>query len=102
MIRDRLREAILNQIRRDRDQEQVDLSLVKNAIFNFVEMGFIQGDIVKQDDEFVWKGDKNNEMVYVSQFQNQLLSRVIFHDWLLIILDQRVLQLKIAGLVHEP
>jgi hypothetical protein len=46
----------------------VDLGLVKSSIYTFVEMGFITGDIVKQDDEFVWKGDKNNEKNYNAHF----------------------------------
>jgi hypothetical protein len=48
----------------------VDLDLVKRAIFTFVEMGFIQGDIVKPtgEDDLIWKGDKNNEVVYVQHF----------------------------------
>ena len=75
-VRDRVRDAILNQIRRDRDQEMVDLGLVKASIYTFVEMGFISGDIVKQDDEFVWRGDKNNETHYNAHFAKQLLDRV--------------------------
>jgi len=70
---DRLRTAILNQITKDRNNEIVDLDLVKRAIYTFVEMGFISADIVKQDDDFIWKGDKNNETTYGSKFQVQLL-----------------------------
>ena len=65
---DRLRTAILNQITKDRNNEIVDLDLVKRAIYTFVEMGFISADIVKQDDDFIWKGDKNNETTYGSKF----------------------------------
>ena len=54
----------------------VDLALVKASIYTFVEMGFISGDIVKQDDEFVWKGDRNNEAHYNSHFAKQLIDRV--------------------------
>ena len=54
----------------------VDLGLVKASIYTFVEMGFISGDIVKQDDEFVWRGDKNNETYYNAHFAKQLLDRV--------------------------
>jgi hypothetical protein len=54
----------------------VDLGLVKASIFTFVEMGFIQGDIIKQDDEFVWKGDKNNDQMYNAHFSRILLDRV--------------------------
>ena len=45
----------------------VDLDLVKRAIYCFVEMGLVVADIVKQDDEFVWKGDKNNQ-IYSEKF----------------------------------
>lgn len=54
----------------------VDLGLVKSSIFTFVEMGFIQGDIIKEFDEFIWKGDKNNEQQYNAHFAKQLLERV--------------------------
>jgi len=64
-IRDRVRAAILNQITRDRNNEMVNLDLLKRAIYTFVEMGLMAADIVKQDDEWVWKGDKNNETTYV-------------------------------------
>ena len=64
-IKERLRVAILNQITKDRNNEMVDIDLLKRAIYTFVEMGFISADIVKQDDEFIWKGDKNNEVIYV-------------------------------------
>jgi hypothetical protein len=54
----------------------VDLDLIKRVIFTFVEMGFISADIVKQDDEFVWKGDKNNDIHYGQKFQNFLIAKV--------------------------
>ena len=60
----------MNQMSKDRNSEMVDLDLIKRSIYTFVEMGFITADIVKQDDEFVWKGDKNNDSVYVQKFQN--------------------------------
>lgn len=75
-IRDRLRQAILNQISRDRKNELVDLDQLKRAIYTFVEMGFIHGDIIKQDDDFIYKGDKNNDTIYGQHFQVQLLERV--------------------------
>ena len=53
---------------KDRNNEMVDLALVKRAIYTFVEMGFITADIVKQDDEYIWKGEKNNELHYVAKF----------------------------------
>ena len=75
-ICDRLRGAILNQITKDRNNEMVDLVLVKRAIYTFVEMGFIAADIVKQDDEYIWKGDKNNDVNYGQKFQTFLINRV--------------------------
>lgn len=38
-------------------------------------MGFINADIIKQDDDYVWKGDKNLS-IYESQFEKQLIQRV--------------------------
>ena len=73
---ERLRKAILNQMSRDRNSEMVDLDLVKRSIYAFVEMGFNAADIVKQDDEFVWKGDKNNDAVYKKAFHDPLIVRV--------------------------
>jgi hypothetical protein len=49
----------LNLISKDRDGEYVDWDLLKNSIQIFVQMGFINADIIKQDDDYVWKGDKN-------------------------------------------
>jgi hypothetical protein len=37
-------------------------------------MGFINADIIKQDDDYVWKGDKNLT-IYETQFEKQLLTR---------------------------
>jgi hypothetical protein len=54
----------------------VDLGLIKASIYTFVEMGFIQGDIAKQDDDFIWKGDKNNEKNYNTHFVKHLNERV--------------------------
>lgn len=73
---ERLRKAVLGQMSRDRNSELVDLDLVKRSIYAFVEMGFNSADIVKQDDEFVWKGDKNNDAVYKKAFQDHLIQRV--------------------------
>jgi hypothetical protein len=78
----------------------VDLGLVKSSIFTFVEMGFIQGDIGKEFDEFIWKGDKNNEQQYNAHFAKQLLERVR-NSKHKIHLDQRVLQQQGTGLVND-
>lgn len=55
-----MKRAILNQMERDRNNEFVDLNLIKRSIYTFVEMGFTDPKILKEDDELVWKGTKNN------------------------------------------
>lgn len=70
-----LRNALLDQITKDRDGQHVDWNLLKSAIQAFVQMGFINADIVKQDDDYVWKGDKNLA-VYEAMFEKQFLTRV--------------------------
>jgi hypothetical protein len=62
----------LNQITKDRDGEKVDYDLLKNCINTFVQMGFITADIVKQDDDYVWKGEKNLN-IYEQNFETQLI-----------------------------
>jgi len=59
-VQDRVKRAILNQMERDRNNEFVDLNLIKRSIYTFVEMGFTDPKILKEDDELVWKGTKNN------------------------------------------
>lgn len=41
-------------------------------------MGFITSDIVKQDDDYVWKGEKNLN-IYETQFEAFLIARVCLH-----------------------
>lgn len=91
-VYERIRRAILNQMTRDRNNEQVDLELVKRSIYTFVEMGFISADIVKQDDEYVWKGDKNNDVIYVQKFQVDLIKSVSlsFYRSLIILCNSEV------------
>jgi hypothetical protein len=72
-IVENLRGAILNQITKDREGEHVDWDLLKNAIQAFVQMGFINADIIKLDDDYVWKGDKNL-LIYENQFEKPLLA----------------------------
>lgn len=76
-IHDHLRNALLNQITRDRNNEKVDWDLLKACILAFVQMGFITADIVKQDDDYVWKGEKNLH-IYEKNFEEFLISKVSF------------------------
>ena len=40
-------------------------------------MGFTFADIVKEDNELIWKGEKHNDVIYVKKFQIFLITRVI-------------------------
>jgi len=40
-------------------------------------MGFITADIVKQDDDYVWKGEKNL-LIYEKNFEDFLIQKVSF------------------------
>ena len=74
IIHEQLRTALLNQITKDRDGEKVDYDLLKSCIQTFVQMGFITADIVKQDDDYVWKGEKNLN-IYEQNFETHLILR---------------------------
>ena len=76
VIQDQLRNAILNQITKDRDGELVDWDLLKSSITSFVTMGIINADIAKNDNDlgFQWKGDKNLN-TYENMFEKPLLAR---------------------------
>ena len=73
-LQDQLRNALLQEITKDRNGEKVDWDLLKNAINAFVQMGYITADIVKVDDDFVWKGEKNLS-IYEKSFEDQLIAR---------------------------
>jgi Cullin family len=75
-VYERVRKAILNQMTRDRNNEMVDIELVKRSIYTFVEMGYVSATIAKEGDDYIFKGDKNNEVQYVQKFQVELIRRV--------------------------
>lgn len=58
----------MNQISRDRNNEMVDLNVLKTAIYTFVQLGYIQADIKGEGGTYEWSGDKNNETIYVREF----------------------------------
>ena len=47
---------------------------MKNCIQAFVQMGFITADIVKVDDDYVWKGEKNLS-IYEKNFEDFLIQK---------------------------
>lgn len=51
--------------------------MLKHSIQAFVQMGFITADIVKQDDDYVWKGEKNL-FIYEKNFEDFLIQKVRF------------------------
>ena len=72
---DLLRAGLLSYITKDRNGEQVDWDLLKHCIQAFVQMGFINAEIIKIDDDYVWKGDRNL-MTYEKEFEVHLIARV--------------------------
>jgi hypothetical protein len=62
----------LNEITKDRNSEKVDWDLLKGCIQAFVQMGFITADIIKVDDDYVWKGEKNLT-IYEKSFEDYLI-----------------------------
>ena len=68
VVHEKVRGAILNQITKDRNNEMVDIDLIKKSIDTFVDMGIISADIVKHNDEFMWNGNKNNDNHYGPKF----------------------------------
>lgn len=71
-MQEHLRTSLLNQITKDRNNEKVDWDLLKACIQAFVQMGFITADIVKVDDDYVWKGEKNLS-IYEKSFEDYLI-----------------------------
>ncbi len=73
-LQHRLCSAIVELITKDREGEYVDWDLLKNSITAFVHLGFINADILKQDDDYVWRGDKNLQ-VYETNFEREFIER---------------------------
>lgn len=67
-ISEQLRRAIIEQITKDRDGELVNQEDLKGSILVFVQVGFNNADIVKEEDNFVWRGDKNLQ-IYENEFE---------------------------------
>lgn len=70
-----LRNALISQISKDRDGEYVDWALLKKCIQIYVHMGFNNADIAKEEEDYVWRGDKNLA-IYESEFEKHLLTKV--------------------------
>jgi cullin 1 len=64
--------AVLDQIRRDRDGEEVNLENLKTTLQAYVDMGLDKPKTQKIPSGIVWQGDKNL-FVYESEFEAPLL-----------------------------
>jgi len=73
-VKEGLCTALIDQITKDRNGEYVDWDLLKNAIMSFVQLGFINADILKQDDDYVWRGDKNL-VIYDTHFEKNFINK---------------------------
>jgi len=52
-------------------------------------MGFITADIVKQDDDYVWKGEKNLH-IYEKNFEEFLISKVSSFSLIIHLVERRI------------
>ena len=73
-VKTELREVILEQISKDRNNQIVDRSIVKKAIQCYVDMGLNGAKPMKIDAGFIWQGDKNL-VTYEQEFEIHLLSQ---------------------------
>jgi cullin 1 len=71
-IQNQLRAAILDEIKKGRLGDSIDKELLKSCITLFVYMGYQKASIKKDDNEFLWTGDKNLIM-YEKEFEAYLL-----------------------------
>ncbi len=58
----------------DRNGEFVDLGLLKITILSFVQLGFKNVDQQKQDNDYVWKGDKTLD-IYNEHFEKFFINK---------------------------
>ena len=94
-LAENLRRAILEQISKDRDGELVNLEALKGCILIFVQMGFNNANIEKEEDEYVWRGDKNLH-IYESDFEKFLIPRVSF----LLFLNSIIVPRRVSEEIH--
>ena len=53
---------MISLIMKDRNGEKVDWDIIKNAVSSFTQVGMVAANIVRQDEDYVWKGSKNLEV----------------------------------------
>lgn len=62
----------MDEIKKGRLGDSIDKELLKSCITLFVYMGYQKASIKKDDNEFLWTGDKNLIM-YEKEFETYLL-----------------------------
>ncbi len=75
----RLLQAILAIVQKDRDNNPVDLDLLKSAITSFVQLGLSSAKMVKLGDDYTWNGDRNLA-IYDEHFEKSFISSVSSHS----------------------
>jgi len=70
--------AILTEITKDRDNEIVDKDLIKEAIFQFIYMGFEKKTAIKKTNsgDWSWVGEKNL-IIYDQDFESHLATATL-------------------------
>lgn len=70
--KDQILTAVLDQIRRDRDGNEINLENLKTTLQSYVDMGLELPKSIKVADGFAWVGDKNL-FVYETSFEQKFL-----------------------------
>ena len=74
-MKEHIKEAILEQITRDRNGEQIQKEIVKKSIQVFVDIGLVIPKTMRtRDGLFLWQGDRNL-YVYDEDFEAFFLER---------------------------
>lgn len=74
-MKEHIKEAILEQITRDRNGEQIQKEIVKKSIQVFVDIGLVLPKPMRtRDGLFLWQGDRNL-YVYDEDFEAFFLER---------------------------
>jgi len=66
---------MFEQLAKDRNGEQVDRQVLKEAIISFVQVGLQKASTAKEAESFSWKGDRNLH-IYDTEFEVQFLAHI--------------------------
>jgi len=74
-IQNRIVEIIFKILEEERDDQNVNKVFLKKAISTIIQLGLNNAEIVKEEDDLVWKGDRNLQS-YIKHFETPLLAHV--------------------------